>query len=196
MAERLAADQHVVAFYADDTSLFSTVGAFLHQGLVDRHPAIVIATDAHARGILRNLQRRGIDVRAAVSREELIVMPTEHTLASFVTRNGVDANAFVRIVGSPLERMVRRHRGSAVVHAYGEMVNLLWSARRPDAAIAVERLWNDLILRCHFSLLCGYAMSMFDDEPETMERVCAQHTHVLPPSTDLEPGLRQQFHSC
>ena len=48
---------HAVQFYENDGSLFTTVAGFLSQGLVEGHPAIVIATAEHTAGDSRAFER-------------------------------------------------------------------------------------------------------------------------------------------
>jgi hypothetical protein len=191
MPARLGSHQHAVKFYADEASLFTTVGAFLSQGLVDGHPAIVIATDAHIEGIERDLDRRTINVPVALARRELVTIRAMEVLGALVHGDHVDAAAFHRVIGDRVEQTVTRHQGSAVVRAYGELVDVLWKQGRHDAALRLETLWNQLAQRCGFSLLCGYAMSSFNQETEKLEQVCAQHTHVvMPPFDMLHAGVR------
>jgi signal transduction histidine kinase len=62
------------------------------------------------------------------------------------------------------------------------MVNLLWRAGNPDAAIRLEELWNQLARGRSFALLCGYAMSNFGHEhdAERFAEVCRSHSRVVP----------------
>jgi hypothetical protein len=171
---------HSVKFYASQASLFQTVGEFLGRGLRDGHPALMIATAAHSRGILDELERRALRDCSPAARGELLILDADQVLASFVSGNVVDRAAFERTVGSTVRLLVHKHRGTGVVRAYGEMVDVLWKQERRDAAIRLEVLWNDLARRCSFSLLCGYAIGSFYRETQRFEQVCAQHTHVLP----------------
>src|SRR5207344_449274 len=66
--------------------------------------------------------------------------------------------------------------------AYGEMVDLLWRDGKPDAAIQLEELWNDLGRQHSFALLCAYAMNTFGDERhgDGFADVCRAHSRVVP----------------
>jgi hypothetical protein len=82
-----------------------------------------------------------------------------------------------------LERL-SKGRKPCRMRAYGEMVNLLWQQGKTDQAIALEILWNQLAGIYDFSLLCGYASRAFQISrgDAGYRHVCAQHTHVLPPT--------------
>lgn len=181
MSPSAEAHRHAVKFYENDASLFSTVGEFLSTGLVDGHPAIVIATPAHLSGIVANLEARLIDVAQASRRGRLIVRNAEQTLDAFMVGETPDAARFDRVVGDLVGSTIQATAGEAVIRAYGEMVDVLWRAERHDAAIRLEILWNKLAAKHHFTLLCGYAVGSFYKETDLLERVCEQHTHVMPP---------------
>jgi signal transduction histidine kinase len=65
---------------------------------------------------------------------------------------------------------------------FGEMVALLWSVGKTDAAIQLEQLWNGLARRHEFDLACAYP-SYFFDRPEHAEsflKVCSAHSALIP----------------
>jgi len=190
MAKMSDPHRHAVKFYESEASLFRTVGEFLSQALVDGHPCLVIATDAHAVGVLDDLSNRVIDVARASGRGQLLVLSADETLATFMRDGRPDEELFRRSVGETVAAMVRAHEGRATVCAFGEMVDVLWKQGSHDAAVRLEILWNDLAARLGFSLLCAYSMRSFYERDELVERVCEQHTHVMPPF-DVPDGARR-----
>jgi hypothetical protein len=69
------------------------------------------------------------------------------------------------------------------------MVDLLWQAGNPRAALELERLWNELAIEHEFALLCGYR-----DQPTTrpsdgsLADVCRLHSHVVKSNGDVVMG--------
>jgi MEDS: MEthanogen/methylotroph, DcmR Sensory domain len=175
---RLHTHHHAVQFYGDDASLFTTVGGFLSEGLVTGHPAIVIATRAHSAAIAQQLTTRMIDVAAATTSGDLLLVDAEETLASFMDGDIPHPGKFEYHVGGLIKRMLG-DRTRMIVRAYGEMVDVLWKQGREDAAIRLEILWNKLAHTYGFALLCGYSMGNFYKQAERFQEVCRQHTHVL-----------------
>jgi hypothetical protein len=187
MAQRkLQGRRHAVRFYGDDQSLFKTVGGFLSEGLVAGEPAIVIATGSHQQGIVEELGARLIDVERARRLGDIVLLDADETLALFMTPDGPNEDLFERYVGRVIDQTVRGHRQSTV-RAYGEMVDILWHEGEIEAALQVEILWNRLATTYAFSLLCGYAMGHFHEQVELMERVCACHTDVVDPESNVLP---------
>ena len=169
---------HAVQFYQDENSLFSTVGDFIAGGLESGHPAVIIATQAHTGPILDVLRSRSIDVDEARHDGDLVILGASDTLALFMAEKMPNAEAFERNVGRYIDQLIEA-RPHAVVHAYGEMVDVLWQAGQTDAAIRLEVLWNKLAAIYGFSLLCGYSMGHFYKQPALYDEVCRQHTQVI-----------------
>ena len=172
--------KHAVQFYADDNSLFTTVAAFLGEGLAAGQPAIVIATPAHRAAIIEYLCDRMIDCERAIRDGALVLLDADETLETFIVGGQPDADLFEQHVGSVIAKMLAG-RGEPVVRAYGEMVDVLWKGGQREAAIQLETYWNKLAHRYNFALLCGYAMGHFYKQSQQFDEVCAQHTHASMP---------------
>ena len=178
-SDRLHQHHHAVQFYGSDESLFTTVGGFISEGLIAGQPAIVIATPPHTAAILQELSRRLIDVDHAKHIGDLVCLDAEETLATFMAGDTPNPGAFRKNVGDALTQMLAG-RDRTAVRAYGEMVDVLWKKGSADAAIKLEILWNELACSHSFQLLCGYSMGNFFKQAEYYEKVCEQHTQVVP----------------
>jgi len=180
MSSSIHTHHHAVQFYENDSSLFTTVAGFLSQGLVEGHPAIVIATVEHTAAILDHLSGRMIDVERARELGELVVLDARQTLALFMVGDKPDAARFEASVGRVIGDLLKGRSNRTLVRAYGEMVDVLWKEGREEAAIHLELLWNGLAGRYGFALLCGYAMGNFFKQTDRLEEVCRHHTNVVP----------------
>ena len=178
--EPISADthHHAVQFYRNDESLFTTVAGFLSEGLVAHQPALVIATLPHRAAIEEHLCGRLINCAKARRDGDLIILDAEETLGQFMIGDKPDAELFEQNVGVIIRQAVEG-RGHTVARAYGEMVDVLWQQRRTDAALAVEILWNKLIVKHRVALLCGYSMGHFYKQPRQLELIRSHHTHVV-----------------
>ena|SRR5688572_17626034 len=172
---------HAVQFYGDDESLFVTVAGFLSQGLVDGHPAIIIATQDHSDAILDHLSRRMIDVARARRMRGLVVLDAQETLDQFMDGDHPDPERFEENVGRLIASLLEGRENRILIRAYGEMVDVLWKQGRTQAAIRLEILWNRLAQRYGFALLCGYSMGNFFKATRGFEDICREHTHVITP---------------
>jgi PAS domain S-box-containing protein len=182
-AEPATSAAHLVQFYESDDDLFRAVAKFLRIGLSAGSPAIVIATREHARGFQQRLERDGVDVDGARAAGQLVLMDADETLSRFMRDGQPEPGLFRSEVGDLVSGSAAGASGSRL-HAYGEMVDVLWKRGERKAALHLEELWNDLQRRDSFTLLCAYAVGSFYKEPVALHGVCATHTHVFG-----EPGL-------
>jgi|SRR5882672_1094559 len=189
MASPIYDHHHAVQFYGDDDHLCSTIAAFLAQGFVDRHPAIVIATPAHTICVLDQLRARMIDVDKAQNCGDLVLLDAQQTLDLFMEDDIPDAERFEKSIGGLVADLLRTRPERTLIRAYGEMVDVLWREGKPEAAIRLEILWNKLANEYGIALLCGYSMGNFFKQTALFEEVCRQHTHVMPAET-ARPNLR------
>ena len=168
---------HAVRFYENEASLCRIVANFLREGLAVGQPALLIATSAHASGIVGELRARGLDVDGLLESRDLVIVGTKETLASFMDGETLDPAKFDRAVSAALD-LVRDGRSGVTVRAYGEMVDVLLRQGLDVAAIQLEMLWNRLTRSGEFSLMCGYAMGNFYKDAMVKD-VCRQHTHLV-----------------
>jgi hypothetical protein len=169
---------HAVQFYRDEDSLFTTVAGFLSEGLVAHQPALVIATLPHRAAIEEHLCGRLINCAKARRDGDLVMLDAEETLGQFMIGDKPNAELFEKNVGVIITQAFEG-RGDTVARGYGEMVDVLWTQGRTDAALAVEILWNKLIVNHRIALLCGYSLSHFGKQPRQLELVRSHHTHVV-----------------
>ena len=169
-------------FYDDEASLGRTVAEFLAPGLLQRLPAIVIATPANRTMIGRELGARGVNVRQLEQAGELQMLDADETLARFMVGKEPDPIRFHATVDELIARACK-DRQPCPVRAYGEMVDVLWKRANAEGAIRLEMLWNRVATQAQFSLLCGYAVGNFYKEVgsgPTFQTVCDHHNHVIP----------------
>ena len=188
---------HVVQFYEREEFLTAAMTNFVAEGLLAKEPTLVVCTKPHRDALMSQLAAKGIDADAAVESAWLTFLDARETLAMFMRDGQPDRKLFNAAVGSAIEGCSRAHGGGRI-HAFGEMVDLLWRDKQIDAAIRLEELWNDLAANHPFVLLCAYSMDNFSSEAHSadFERMCATHSHVIPaetfvPTNDEDARLRE-----
>jgi anti-sigma regulatory factor (Ser/Thr protein kinase) len=168
---------HVVGFYDRDDELISTVSEFIATALDDAGSVVVIATAAHRAALDAELSARGFAVSDLMRTGHYRPLDAAETLAAFMNGDHPDPAAFASVIGAALDALA----GGGPVHAFGEMVELLWDAGNVAAAIELESLWNDLAEHRTFSLYCAYAMSSLERSGDlaAAKRVCDRHSGVI-----------------
>ncbi len=164
---------HFVQFYDREEFLFDVVATFIAEGLIDREPVVVIATDEHRRGFIERLAAKGFDA------DSVLFLDARRTIDRFMNGAMPDDERFMTAIGGILEEATG---GASRIRAYGEMVDLLWRDGNPEAAIRLEELWNDLGTLYPFTLLCAYPMGNFykENDARLFAHVCGTHARVFP----------------
>ncbi len=188
----MPAHRHLVQFYeADPSELIANVVSYFEGGLTAGDGIVVIATADHTDAFLRALSvPEGV---ADIRTRPLMCLDADATLARFMIDGQPDWRRFDQTVGGMI-RSLRRSSRSGRLHAYGEMVGLLWQRGQTEAAISLERFWNVLLAENEFTLFCGYPIEAFDGMSqlsEIDEIVCAHTTIVTRTATFAGmPALR------
>jgi len=170
---------HAVCFYEDSPSLARTVARFIGEGLAASQAAVIVATPSHDASIRDQMTAMGLDCRERIEQGELLMFDAEEVLNRFMVGTRPDAERFEDTINPIVDKAAGRRK--RLVRIYGEMVDVLWSSGREDAALSLEILWQQLIAGRKCSLLCGYSSAVCPGEG--FNTICERHSHVVPPHT-------------
>ena len=190
---RLAPGDHVVQFYDTVDGLASIVAGYLSAAIADGDAVIVIASPGHRELFRSGLVAAGVDIDTAKADGRLVTLDAATTAAGFIVGGSIDRVAFEAVVGAPVRQAAAQHRG---VRVYGEMVALLWSAGDVQAAMDLERLWNELAESVPFALFCAYPGELVCDPlaGEAFSEVCHLHSTVVAGAPSLpESEVSRRF---
>jgi DNA-binding NarL/FixJ family response regulator len=177
--EKLLHHRHEVLFYSDDTVLLDRLTRFIAAALKAGKAAIVFVTKAHADSLLQRLRAGGVDTDGAIQEGTFILQDVAKTLPTFMVKDMPDAARFFEVVSGLMEGASKAAKHSRVV-ACGECSPLLLAEGKPDAAIRIEQITNDLAKTHNADILCTYPLSSFhgeEDEP-IFQSISAQHSAV------------------
>jgi PAS domain S-box-containing protein len=177
--DELSDSEHFVQFYESDDSLVDSVSRFVGAALTDGGNSIVIATPEHRRALEEKLTAGSIDMQEAVTVGRCELLDAAETLALFMVDGAPDRGLFFATVGESVKQLSER---GGRIHAFGEMVALLWAAGKRDAAIRLEELWNELVKKHRFALYCAYPLAGFKDQADgaPLTNICNCHSKVIP----------------
>lgn len=176
---------HTVQFYSQDDFLLRKLCDFVGSALTSGNPALVIVTKEHRKALARYLFAEVPDFDRAVAEKRYLAIDADETLSRFMVDGMPDRDRFFDVVGG----LVAETSRGKVLAAFGEMVAVLWSRKEKNAAIQLEKLWNELGRSYPISLLCGYPLQQFaglEDQGDFL-KVCAEHTHVVPDNVNGGP---------
>lgn len=173
---------HAVQFYTDDEFLLKGLCGFIRSALAEGQSLVLIMTKAHDKALTRCLRLAGIDVRSAAKQGRYRTLDAARTLARLMDVDTVSRSKFLCEIGT----LIQQGRTAALakdkpVAVFGEMVAVLWAEHRYDAAINLERLWNELAKTHEFYLRCAYPANCFEGDMKVpYATVCAEHSQVYP----------------
>jgi PAS domain S-box-containing protein len=184
---------HVVQLYTDDIFLVEVLSRFIGGAIAMGDAAVVVATKAHHEGLAKRLSAQGLDTAKAMRQGRYVLLDAGEILPRFMVNGAVDEARFIDLIGGALKGVQNAvdHKDSRIA-IFGELVALLWAEGKPQEAIRVEQLWNDLAEEHSFSLLCAYPITGFNNERhiEPFLKMCGEHSGVVPSESYL--GLKSE----
>ena len=197
LLEHPHAGGHFVQLYAaDDAALVKNARRYLWEGLRRGEGVLVIAAVERQQSFSQHLSTLGADVQQSLAKGQLVFLNAHQTVARFMRGGEPDWIEFEKAIRGAIRR-VHPREGIERLRAYGEMVGILWKARRFSAAVRLEQFWNKLLEQSAFSLFCAYAIDIFGQEfaPSNLDGVLCTHTHLIPAETDggLEAALNRSM---
>jgi signal transduction histidine kinase/CheY-like chemotaxis protein len=181
----IAVGGHAVQFFEHESYLLDSLTDYIGSALSATGAGIVIATLPHRDGLAQRLTARGVDVVGAGAQGRYVALDARDTLTRFMVDGWPDPARFDDTIGTLISKTGER---APQIHAFGEMVALLWAEGNRDAAIRLEELWNELATRMPFSLLCAYPIAVFHDtsHAKPFSDMTARHTQVLPAESYMQ----------
>jgi DNA-binding NarL/FixJ family response regulator len=179
--EKEIACHHEVQFFSDDTSLLAGFASFIQAGLESGNAVIAVVSKSHQERLIQRLQALDVDVATATREGRYLPLDVDETLSTFMVNDIPDPVRFFKAARQIILAVAKGAKGKPLrVSACGQCAPTLWTQGNPDAAILLERLWDEIVKIYKIDILCGYVLDRFQREQEThiYEKICAQHTAV------------------
>src|ERR1700680_4797630 len=145
--------EHVVYFYHESVSLLEALCDFVGPALGAGNAAVIIATKVHCDGLQHRLTARGLDTQKASRQGRYVALDATEILSKIMVEGMPDGARFFEVVGGTIARTRALLKGAnPEIVAFGEMVSLLWTEGKIEAAIRLEQLWNELAKKHSLSL--------------------------------------------
>ena len=169
---------HDMLLFDGTETLAGAVSRVLCIALDQGHAAISIATREHQDVIDEQLSLRGIDVARTLQSGQYRKFDALETLAKISVDGELDGGRFDELVGAVLQPALKTY---ARVCLFGEMVALLWDAGQRDAAVRLEKMWNDVVRAKPVVLHCAYPQSAATDPDlaHAFNKICIEHCEIL-----------------
>jgi len=185
---------HAIQFYSGDGFLLDSLSRFISVALNAGDSCFVLATPEHLDGLAGLLKAQGVDLDRAVKKRRYVAVDALQVLAQLMVDGKLDKtrfDEFIREVFLPLKAAAESKLKRVAV--CGEVVGLLWADGKPEAAIELERLWNQVARHGSYCLRCFYPIASFTDrrQNELFLKLCAEHASVIPRQGQLRDAAAQ-----
>jgi MEDS: MEthanogen/methylotroph, DcmR Sensory domain len=128
-----------------------------------------------------NLPRGGFP-QGEIRRQLETYLPLDiaETLSMFMINDMPDSSRFVKARDDLIRRAGKAGKEHLRIVACGECAPHLLREGKADAAIRVEQLWDQLVIKYAVDSLCAYPLSSFHGEEDrhVFQSICAEHSAV------------------
>jgi DNA-binding NarL/FixJ family response regulator len=175
--------RHELQIYPNDAAFLEGFARFIGGDLNAGHAVVVIATETHRRGLFEKLQTQGFDLEALVRSGSYISFDVYDALSVFMpydrpdpARLGDAVSRFLSTASKAPTGAIRR------VTACGECAPLLWTEGKLDAALQVERLWDEVSHKYGLNTMCGYLSGTLQGEKgdRIFQKISSLHSTAVP----------------
>jgi two-component system, NarL family, response regulator NreC len=169
---------HAMQFGISDRPFFNKLSALLAATRRQGDVTALVATDASRTAIAQRLLANGIDIAQAAGRGQYIWLDAREALSKVMVGGRIDAHRVAAIVDD-LERS-RLAASASSVTVIGELAPSLCRDGNPEAALHLERVWDDLTRGLPFLTVCFYSKECFGerDDSALFPGICAPHAAV------------------
>jgi DNA-binding NarL/FixJ family response regulator len=173
---------HKVALYPDDSFFLDGFARFIRAALDVGNPVIVIATQSHRDSLLEELRSSDSDIETAIEQGRYLSLDAANTLSEFMVNGLPDRVKFFTAVDDLILKAARTSKADrSRVAACGECAPLLLAQGMVEAAIQLERLWDEVAKTNAVDIFCGYQLDYFRglEGGQTFQKICAQHSSLV-----------------
>jgi DNA-binding NarL/FixJ family response regulator len=172
---------HECHFHLNEESLLAGFTGFIETALAAGKVAIAITSKSHREGLLRRLRLSGMEISAAIEHGRYIALDVEEIFPHFMVHDLPDPVRFFKAAHECITRASGTASGQPLrVAACGEGTSMLWTQGKANAAVQLERLWDDIARTYDMEILCGYLVprSQREQQNETYVKICAAHSAI------------------
>jgi CheY-like chemotaxis protein len=172
---------HEVAFYGDDGCFLNRCTRFVAAALANGDAVITIMIPSHRDSLRQKLESDGCELAEAMKQGRYLDLEPWDLLSIFLVNEQPDAGRFKKAAGDFIATALKAATGKHPrVAVCGECPALLHAEGRAEAAVEMERLWNELASVYDVDSLCGYPIERFRSEEQgrIFQRICAEHSAV------------------
>ena len=178
-----ATDQcgHAAYFYTDDDVFVDVAARFLDAAIRQGDVIAVTLDEANRKAVAHRLQAWGWDPAQMKEQGRYLESDAADAVAQVIRDGRLDTNRLTEMIdGLERARLASGQGPQSRLTICGTMSVLLCQDGNVDAAIQLERTWDDLTRTGRFLTLCAYPLECLrpDATPDLFTDICSHHSVV------------------
>lgn len=171
---------HEAHFYSNEESWLQATTQFVGTALKAGSAVIVVTTESHGETLFSRLLADGVNMTAAIAQRRYLPFESVELLPRIMVDDVPDPASLFKLVGDVIDTASRGAEGAPnSIVACGELAPLLLKQGKPESAIRLEQLWDQLGKKHGMDILCTYSQASFLSEAESvLQRICAEHSVI------------------
>ena len=173
--------RHEAAFYSDESSLLDDYVRFAETALNSGISLVAVLPGSRRDALHQRLRARGIDVDSAIREKRYIPLDVTAVLPRFIVDGRLDEQRFWNAAIDIIMDAASTTTGSRPsVALCGDGAATLCRQGMVDAAISIERLWDDVARTFDVDVFCPYSVEDLscDRQGQLVEAIHAAHSAV------------------
>ena len=177
----VAGSRHTVHFHANDSHCLDEVSQLMAATLRSGEPVVLVTNEATRTGVAQRLLARKIDLAMLAEQGQYIAQDSALALSHVMLEGRPDRERVAEMIhGLDLFRQAVPNRPPGRLTIVGDMSASLCLNGDFEAALELERIWDDLTRALPFFTVCCYPIDCFENSEalNLLSNVCAAHSAV------------------
>jgi DNA-binding NarL/FixJ family response regulator len=177
----VAGSRHAVQFHANDSHYLNEISQLVGATLRSGEQVAIVTSEATRTGIAQRLQARQIDLAMLAQRGQYVAQDSALALSHAMREGRPDKERVAEMIhGLDLFRLAGPNGPRGRLTVCGDMSGSLCRNGDFEAALELERIWDDLTRALPFFTVCSYPIDCLENSEalNLFSNVCAAHSAV------------------
>ncbi len=176
----VAGNGHTVQFHANDSHYLDDISQLVAATLRSGEQIAIVTSEANLIGVAQRLQARQMNVAMLQERGQYVATDSAEALSQVMRDGKPDQERLAEIIHGLDRLRLAAPNGPGRLTIVGDITVSLCRNGDFEAALEIERIWNELTRALPFFTVCSYPIECFEHEEarNQLPNVCAEHSAV------------------
>jgi DNA-binding NarL/FixJ family response regulator len=172
--------RHAIQLHANDGRFLDEVTQFVGATLRSGEQIVMLASETTRLGVAQRLQARQMNLAVLAEQGQYVAQDSELALSQVMQDGRPERRRLAEIVNGLDELRLAFPKGPRRLTIFGDMSGILCRKGMFEAALELERIWNELTRPLPFLTVCSYSIDCFDHSAvrSHLPNICAEHSAV------------------